>query len=91
MSDELTINSSAADLKAAIEADDARRHSPEAIGAAVQEFTQRTGYQDNWFAAQEIAARVKGDITADSLQQAAEERLAQEMPLWKLKRFINGE
>ncbi|MGA2001193.1 MAG: hypothetical protein ABSG52_14475 [Terriglobales bacterium] len=95
MSNEITINNTAAEIKAAMDAENERRHSPEVIGAAVQEFTQRTGYQDNAYTAAEIARSLGNrEPTADNLQRAAEERLAWETKpedLWKLRRYINGE
>lgn len=93
MSKEMTILNSAAEIKAAMEAEQAERNSEASIASAVREFSERTGYQDNAYTASEIARFQRGDISAESLERAAEERMAWDpnVPLWKLKRFINGE
>ena len=89
----ITIRNTAAEIKAAWEAERQQTNSVEAISAAAQEWAQHSGYQDNPYDAQEIARFVRGDVTPESLQRAADERLAWDprIPLWKLRQIINGE
>jgi hypothetical protein len=89
---EITINNTKEEILAAIEAERQQRNSPEVIDSAIAEFTRRTGYQDNFYTAQEIGRFMRGsEVTPDNMERAAQERTAWEMPKDQLKRYLEAQ
>ena len=86
---EITINNTKEEILAAMEAERQQRNSAEVVDSAIAEFSRRTGYQDNPYAAQEIGRFMRGnEVTPENLERAAEERMAWEMPKDQLKRYL---
>ena len=78
-----------AEMRKAIQAEEARLRSPEAIAASVDEFERRTGYQGNDFANATLLRHL-GDAapTVENLEAAAARAVANEVPINDLRRYL---
>ena len=83
------MNNEVTQLREAIRAEEQRLRSPEAIAAAVEEFSQKTGYTGNDFTNATLLRHL-GDAapTAQNLEEAAVRAAATEAPINDLRRYL---
>ncbi len=85
----ITSNAEILKLREAALAEKENLRSPEAVGAAVDEFVQRTGYRESAYGNARILSFLGDNApTAENLEVAATKALASEVPLDQLRQYL---